>query len=265
MNDVAILIAAYGTTAANAREGYGALAREIAAAFPGIPIAWSFTSAKVREKVACAGSPAASPAEALAALRTSGVRRVAVQSLHVIPGQEFAGTVAACREMQGGPDPFTAVEIGGPLLDTPEDVAAAAAALPGFLPAERAPDEAVVLVGHGSEAGGDAQYAGFLARARATDPLVRLGLLTGGPGPGELAGELRAEGVSRVWLLPFMCVPGFHAREDVAGTAPASWRSVFKSHGLHVRALTLGASGHPGFRALWLGHLRAAIERLARA
>ncbi len=263
MHDTAILIAAYGAARDDADAGCRTFAAEAARVLPGCRLAFASTSAKVRERLAGLGRTAASPAEALARLREEGARRVAVQSLHVIPGQEYCGMLDACRAAQEGAARFDALAVGGPLLGDEADLLAAARALPGYIPGDRAPDEAVVLVGHGSEADGAAQYAAFLALAAAADPLLRLGLLTGGPGAGETAADLAASGVRSVCLLPFMCAPGHHVREDIAGEGPASWRSVFSAAGLRVRAVIAGASEHPGFRAIWLAHLRAALARIA--
>lgn len=262
MNDTAILIATYGTAREDADAGCRAFASEIADAFPGLSIAFASTSVKVREKLAGLGRVSLSPAQALNRLRDSGVRRVAVQSLHVIPGQEYTGLVTACEDVQKGPTPFASLAIGGPLLGCETDVEAAVAALPGYIPKDRSPDEAVVLVGHGSEADGARLYKAFLAKASAADPLLRLGLLTGGPGPEQTAASLVASGIRRACLLPFMCAPGYHVREDIAGTGPQSWSNVLQSAGVETRVVPCGASEHTGFRAIWMRHLHGALAAL---
>lgn len=264
MKDTAILIAAHGTVRVDADAGCRAFAEAIAREYPGSHLAFAATSEMVRERLADLGRGANSPTEALARLREHGARRVVVQSLHVIAGHEYGSLLSACRAFQAGPTPFASLAVGGPLLSSPGDAATAARVLPGYIPDDRAPDEAVVLVGHGSVSGGTEGYALFLDLARARDPLLRLGLLSGPPGAGEIATGLLAEGVRSACLLPFLCAPGHHVRKDIAGPDQDSWRGVFAAAGLRVRAVTSGASEHAGFRAIWMAHLRDALASLPR-
>lgn len=265
MKDTAILIAAHGTARVDADAGCRAFAEAIAREYPGAHLAFAATSGKVRERLADLGRGANSPIEALARLREGGARRVAVQSLHVIAGHEYGSLLSACRAFQDGPAPFASLAVGGPLLTAPDDAMQAARALPGYIPADRAPHEAVVLVGHGSVSGGTEGYALFLDQARTHDPLVRLGLLSGVPGAEEIAAGLLDAGVRSACLLPFLCAPGHHVRKDIAGPGQDSWRGVFAAAGLRVRAVACGASEHEGFRAIWMAHLRDALASLPPA
>lgn len=262
MNDIAICIAAHGAVLPGSDEGFAAFAADVRAAYPGLPVVMAFTSSMVRERLSRSDRAMPSPPQVIRELARQGARRVVVQSLHVIVGQDYEDTFAACRALQAQ-GVIAGLAMGRPLLADDASAKAAALALPSITPPARAADEALVLVGHGSGHRGAELYDVFVAEARTADPLVFLGLLSGGPGPAGVAAEARRRGARGAWLLPLLSAPGMHVRRDIAGDAPDSWASGLSAHGLPTRCVTQGALEHPALRALWLGHLRAAMARLA--
>lgn len=66
------------------------------AAFPDTPVVWSYTSQIIRKKLAKQGKPVGGISDGLAALAKAGVKVVRVQSLHVMPGEEFTELERPC-------------------------------------------------------------------------------------------------------------------------------------------------------------------------
>ena len=258
-----ILLAAFGAAVPEAREGYALCEAEVRARYPEAHTAWAFTAHKVRRKLAQRGFDHDSVAVALSRLHDAGVTHLAVQSLHTVPGVEYHWTREQALVYRHPRKGFLEVSVGGPLLRTEQDLERAAAELRGYLPAERRPHEAVVLVGHGTYHQGHRRYGDLEALARRDEPLLHLGALMGGPDIGQLIPGLSAAGVRRVWLLPFMCVAGHHVRVDMYGPQPDSWQRRLEAAGFEVRTRLSGTLDHPPLRQLWLRQLDEAVSALS--
>lgn len=79
--------------------------------------------------------------------------------------------------------------------------------------------------------------------------------------PGVLP-DLRALGAGRVHLMPLLFARGKHATRDMAGEGEDSWRGQLTREGFACEPHVRGAGERPELAALWLDHLREAVERL---
>ncbi|SDB40521.1 sirohydrochlorin cobaltochelatase [Desulfonatronum thiosulfatophilum] len=257
-----ILLATFGTTIIPARKAYDSFEARVRARYPDVPVAWAFTAHKVRRKLAARGLPHDCVAVALSRLHDSGVTHLAVQSLHTIPGVEYFWTHNLAKAYEHPRKGFHQVRVGVPMLNEDADLHRAAAALPEFIPAERKPDEAVILVGHGTYHSGQRRYLDFLAQIQEQHPLLFMGLLMGEPGIAATIARLREARVSTVWLLPFMTVSGYHVRKDMFGDHSGSWSNQLRAAGFDVREHLPGTIECPNFQAIWLDHLDVAVSDL---
>lgn len=257
-----ILLAAFGVARNEARHGYDLFEAEVRHRHPDMELAWAFTAHKVRRKLNRQGRNCDSLAVALSRMHDRGVTHLVVQSLHTTPGVEYHWTrkqsLAYCHPRKGFPE----VVVGGPLLFSDLDLDRSCEALQGYIPVERRPEQAVVLVGHGTYHHGQQRYLDFQERVQRDDPLIRVGTLMGHPDCGDLMAGLKAEGVNDVWLLPFMCVPGHHVHQDVFGNGPFSWKSRMEHAGFNVRGRVTGTLEHAPFRTIWLEHLDIACAHI---
>ncbi len=249
-----ILLAAFGVAIDDARSGYDSFMERVAAHYPGVELALAYTAHKVRRKMRKKGLECDSMAEALCRLHDAGVTHLAVQSLHTSPGVEYNWTLNQAMAYLHPRKGFEQVTVGGPLLMTNEDVFLARDALAGYIPQERTPDQAVVLVGHGTYHAGQQRYLDFQETARHRDPKLFVGTLMGEPGLDETLRALRAEEIGELWLLPFMCVPGHHVRVDVFGEGH-SWLRELRKQGFAVHTHSTGTLEHPPFQDIWFRHL----------
>ncbi|WP_285907640.1 sirohydrochlorin cobaltochelatase [Pseudodesulfovibrio pelocollis] len=257
-----ILLAAFGVAIDEARRGYDLFEAEVRQRHPGMELAWAYTAHKVRRKLNRRGRECDSLAVALSRLHDKGVTHLAVQSLHTTPGVEYYWTREQSLAYRHPRKGFPEVVVGGPLLLSEQDLDRSCQALQGYIPAERSPEQAVVLVGHGTYHHGQQRYLDFQERVQRDDPLIRVGTLMGRPACDDVMAGLEADGVKDVWLVPFMCVPGHHVHLDVFGNGPSSWKNRMEHAGFTVRGSVTGTLEHAPFRTIWLEHLDQACAHI---
>lgn len=259
----AILLAAFGSSAPEARRSLERFGARTAEAFPGLTVRWAFTSGMIRSRLAGEGKKTDSVEKALAKLWFERFTAVAVQSLHVIPGADFDQLTAEVGSLAESGKAFTSLTIGAPLLATRADAEAAAKALLAHLPPERGPGDAVVFMGHGTWHKGDSRYDDLAEILTSLDPLAFLGTLEHSEGVDELLPRLKDAGVSRVFLIPLLAVPGYHVLTDMAGDGPDSWASRIRAAGFVCTPVLTGSAENPGLAAIWLAHLQTALTELS--
>ena len=83
-----ILLVTFGTSNAQARKAFDNIDRMAEKRFQDTEIRWAYTSHMIRKMLAKEGKNINSPVTALAKMHDDGFTHVAVQSLHVIAGEE---------------------------------------------------------------------------------------------------------------------------------------------------------------------------------
>ncbi len=258
----AILLVTFGTSIPEAQKAFANIEEEVKTAFPDVPVKWAYTSYIIREKLAKSGRHLDSPEVALAKLMDEGYTRVAVQSLHMIPGAEFHDlriNAGAFKKMKDG---FQSLMVGWPALSTSEDFTKAVDAVFSIIPKDRKKDEAVVLMGHGTHHPANAVYEALMYRLQRRDPNVFMGTVEGSPTLDEIKGMLLERGVKKAWLMPFMSVAGDHTVNDLAGGEDDSWMSVLTKAGITCVPVIKGMAEYDGFVALWIDHLKTVMGHL---
>ena len=262
--DSGVLLAVFGTSDPEALAAYKAIAASYEKL--GVPVVWAYTSEIIRAKLAKAGKRPATPAEALDQLAAKGVKNVRVQSLHMAAGEEFSqmelGVYAAVLRRPGR---FHSGRMGRPLLESERDMNEVVAAVLGDFPRDRRPGDGIVLMGHG-HADGRADLPMFAVRDafQRADSLVFLATVEGSLDFERVLAALRARGVRRVWLAPFMVVAGDHARNDLAGPEEDSWASRLGEAGMDVTAHLKGLGETAGVRDVFVRHTLEAKQDLLR-
>ncbi len=272
----AILLAAYGSAYPGALAAYDQIKASYEQAFPGSQVRLAFTSQAIRLRLAeKERRHIPGPLAALAELQDQGQRDVIVQSLHIVPGEEFHQLAALVQGLKRvkGKFGFKHLEMGRPLLSSLEDCRAAAAALAVIIDglseneisgqgqSRDAGEEAVLFAGHGTGHPADRLYS-LLTSVLAKDcGNVFLGTLEGFPGITELMPRLQRSGVKKVWLLPLLLVAGGHALKDIAGSGPKSWKSLLEQEGIQVKVHLQGLGERQEILGIFQGHTREAMEK----
>lgn len=281
----AIVLAPYGSLSPRALATYERIRVAYERAFPGSRVRLAFTSRLMIKRLQeNEGITVASPLEALSELNLAGCRRAVVQSLQIVPGEEFHQLAAMVQDLnfQGTEPAFERLEIGLPLLSCLEDCQKVSRVLPALwngsgwgadsseegqpqslqsLPDRDPEKEAVLLVGHGTGHPADSLYS-LMARFLEKDyPNVFLGTLEGFPGLSEMVAELKGSRAKRIRLLPFLLVAGGHAENDIAGAGPKSWKSMLEREGFEVDVHLCGLGEMEGIVSIFLEHTRSALGK----
>lgn len=253
MKHIPIVMAAFGTTT-RARRTYDLLNAKVKETFPDHSVQWAFTSRMVRDRIESnQGQSYRHPHQVLEELARAGHEWAVVQSLHLVCGHEFDRLV---EEVKACP---VRTSIGLPLLDSPDDYLAGLKALLDEVHA--AEDEALVLVGHGTDHAIWAAYPALESLARKHfHGQVFVGTVEGCPEAEEVVQDVVRDGFARVCLVPFMLVAGIHFQEDLCADEEGSWKSMFESHGLEVRLESRGLGELPGTWDIYCRHIQEALD-----
>jgi sirohydrochlorin cobaltochelatase len=260
-----MVLAAHGSSHPGAMAALGAFRDRVAAGHPGWRVELARTVGRQHGSAAVFGGTRR-VAAVLEALVAAGIRRVVVQSLHVVPGEEYHEMLAALgRSLENGGKRLS-VSVGAPLLADLADVDRVAEAVLAGVPG-RASGEGLVLMGHGAPPPGAGFYAALGERLARRDELAHFGTMPrerDAPCPdiGRIRDALAGAGVASAWLMPFFTLAGAHARTDLAGDRPTSWRVILEATGIRCRPLLAGLIEGEAFAAVWRDHLDRALDRL---
>ena len=255
----AILSVSFGTSYPDTLlKTIAATEQALADAFPGWEVRRAFTSGmiirKLRERD---GVEIENVTQAMHRLEDEGYTHVAVQSTHVMHGEEY-------EKMLSQLEPFRLrmkISVGMPLLHSEEDYASVAQALLEWLPTLDE-DEALVLMGHGTTHFANSAYAQMEHMLQARCDRVYLATVEGYPTLESVQRQLaKRTQIRRLMLAPFMLVAGDHARNDMSGEED-SWAEQLRKAGYVVRCILQGLGECSAVRALFVEHCRQAMEAL---
>ena len=306
--DVAVLLVAFGSTWDNAFKAFDKTKAAYEAAFPQADVYVCFSSdicinrASAGENVDDNGNIVRrdyyEPRYLLHAIGAAKYGKIYVQSLQVIPGEEFAAVVASVKKfMNNGyistahlDDAYLAklaetesIFLGMPLLNDPDaDIPTVAKQLHALY-ANEAAQGVVAFMGHGNPD----SYDTFKANVRYTQLEEELQKLNSNYYVGtvdmpdnykqDVLERMREAGITsgKVYLHALMSIAGDHAHNDMAGEgdeywnpmAPesedVSWYEFFSHAGYDVSVPKVG--NHPqglleldGVRNVWVNHTKGA-------
>jgi sirohydrochlorin cobaltochelatase len=251
---VGILLVAFGSSEASAQVSFANIDQQVRQAYPDIPVRWAYTSHIIRDKLAKQGQILDSPEVALAKMRNEKFTHVAVQSLHTIGGKEYHDlrrTVEAFKIMGG----FEKILLGYPLMATQKDMERTVDAVLATIPEARRKNEAVVLMGHGTHHPSNAFYAALMFQLQLKDPNIFVGTVEGYPELDLIQEMLLKQNIKKAYLMPFMSVAGDHAKNDMAGDADDSWKTVLTKAGIECVPVLKGTAEFDEFVAIWVDHV----------
>ena len=146
-------------------------------------------------------------------MKRDGVTEVIVQPTYIINGVEYdwmRADVEACRGL------FETVRLGAPLLSAPDDYKKTAHAVMESV--ELAPDECLILMGHGTDHPANSAYPAmeYTLQALGYDR-IHMATVEGFPELKDVMGKLRNRKIKKAVLLPFMLVAGGSCQKRYGG------------------------------------------------
>lgn len=251
-----ILLVTFGTSVPKAQVAFDMIEKKVKAEFPDVPLRWAYTSHVIRHKLVEDGKQPDSVEIALAKMMDEDFTHVAVQSFHVIGGEEFHGMYQNVKAFAGMFEGIEKIIVGYPLLGTEEDLKKVTEAVIADIPKDRKKDEALVLMGHGTAHPANAFYAALMFHLQQKDPNIFLGTVEGSPDIEDIKAMLRGKGIKKAWLMPFMSVAGDHARNDMAGDEKDSWKNILGAEGIACEPVLKGLAEYDNMVEIWIAHLK---------
>ena len=272
---VGIALVSYGTLNSQAWKTYEKIRSDYVKAFPGADVRLAFTSDFIRRVLSeKQGISFHNPLTALAELRNQGCGNVVVQSLHVVPGNEFQQMTRLVRRPKNFREKswFENLAIGKPLLSSLQDCMKVSKALLPELQSTKIEGQgrenessagsdgvAYVLMGHGTSHSANRVYLQMAKVLEKDQKNVFLGTLEGFPGIDEVLMHTKKSRVKKVILMPFLLVAGGHALEDLAGDSANSLKNVFEREGFRTEVILKGLGENEGVVDIFVEHTRKAV------
>ena len=260
-----IVLAAFGTSIAEAKASFTSIEAAFHAKFANTPLVWTYTSQILRKKLRSQGEHIPSIAEALDTLAEQGVTDVRIQPLHVLQGEEYTELERAILLHVKKNHAFRHVYLGRPLMESREDAVCVANALRKRTAAKRTDGEALVLMGHGQEHGrAGLSFEGARATFTEIDPTIFMATVEGQRDFDTLQEELKRNNIQKVLLRPLMVVAGDHARNDLGGDDEDSWASKLRKQGFEVAVDLEGLGSLPEIDELYIQHALSSRDDLTQ-
>ncbi len=257
-----ILLVAFGSSYPETKATFKHIEHEIRLKFPNKEIRWSYTSKIIRKKLRARGEFIDSPAEALAKMGEDGFNKVAVQSLHVIPGKEYEDLKKTVKAFEGIPKGIKHIKLGKPLLYLHSDIELLCNALVDNLPKGIDEKDAIIYMGHGTHHFANVYYPAMQYYLWQKSENIYLGTVEGYPELKQVIQKLKKKETKKVWLFPFMTIAGDHARNDMAGEDEDSWKSILEAKGYKVESVLEGMADHKQVVDIWINHLSEILSEL---
>lgn len=268
-NKDAILVLSFGTTYKDSRaKTIDKTVAAIQAVHPKQKVVTAFTSHIIVDRIkAKEGLTIPTPEQAMAQLKKDGYTRVAITSLDVIPGMEYAYDTAIFDLYKND---FKKMTIGTPILywmgqeDQRDDLAEFVQALSTQFP-KIGKHDAVLVMAHGTPHPANAYYAVLQDRLDAANVgNVFVYSVEGWPHLDTVIPQLKAKGIKNVTLMPMMMVAGDHANNDMAGADADSHKSILEKEGFKVTPYIHGLGENEAVRNMFVERANEAWDALEK-
>jgi sirohydrochlorin cobaltochelatase len=257
----AIILVSFGTSFKDSREAtIDAVTKDVQAVYAEAKVYPAFTSEIIRKKIEKnEGVHIMDVAEALESAKAAGCKYVVLQPTHMMYGLEYNEMIELAKPYEKN---FDKVVFGQPLLAEKDDISAVLKAVVPQIKVGK--KEAVVFMGHGTEYFSNFLYAALDYQAKLEGyNNVFVGTVEAFPAAEDVIALTKKAGFKAVTLTPLMLVAGDHANNDMAGDEDDSWKNQFKAAGFKtVNTLVKGLGEYEGVRAIYVSHIKDALEKL---
>lgn len=251
--NTAIVLAAFGTSCEKAQKALFNIKKMAEQKYPDNQIVMSFSSSIIRKTLAKRGQIFDSPNKAVKKLKDEGYKKIVIQSLQVIPGTEYDLLI----ELKGK---YNGITVGAPLLSSYNEMIKVLKFAINEVSSSRKPDEAIILVGHGTGHPADLSYIAAANELRNIDRNAFLCTVEGHITFKDIVTACANARIKKAYIVPFMSVAGDHAHNDMYGDEPESLKSVLKKHGIQSEMIMKGLGENRNVALIWIDHLAQAMN-----
>ncbi|QZT36367.1 sirohydrochlorin cobaltochelatase [Halosquirtibacter xylanolyticus] len=256
----AILLVTFGSSYKGPEATFKNIEEEFVKAYPDVEIQWAFTSRIIRKILHKRGvgpyKGVNAPEDALLKLKKEGYQRIAVQSLHIIPGTEYNDLKGKVEAFQQA-NPQLTLSLGTPLMDTDKDMNQLADILVHKFDKN---DQTVVMMGHGTVHAANDRYVRIGNIFRKEHPSFIVGTVEAKPDIENVVEEVAKLSSKNILLMPLMSVAGDHATNDMAGDEEDSWKTVLEKNNYAVSPLLQGLCDYDEVVDIFVQHLKASMK-----
>lgn len=251
----AIVLVAPGASA-KAADTYKYIGDKVKERFPDHDIRWAYTSTSDKS-MAEQQQEFPDLTRALADLKAAGLTRVAVQSLDVIPGEEWEKLGKISQEIPG-----LKIALGKPLLSSLADRKRLLDALAKEFPPD-SKDHAVLLVSPGStDPAGMREnlslYTLMLSKLKGKN--VFFGVVEGPPAIKNALGGLKRSTAGKVTILPLLLLTGDPFVKALMGDKDSIKSDLLAARPYEIQAIDKGLGANDGVIHIYLDHLAGALD-----
>ena len=195
--------------------------------------------------------------EALERMIKDGIEEVYVQTLHIIPGEEYDDIRIAVHKKSKD---FKKLTLGRPLLYREKDYREVVEGLRSQI-SKRQNNHAVVFMGHGSTHHANSCYSQlqYIVDHEGLEN-VFIANVEGFPELDVILPILKGKGIEEITLMPLMLVAGDHAINDMAGEEEDSWKSILEQEGYKVNIYLRGLGENKYIQDKFIRHLQDSID-----
>ena len=250
----AIIIASFGCSILDSREKYiETIESAIKNNYKNIDCFRVFTSEIIRKKMKREENIEIDNMDScLKKLKANGYTHVYVAATHIIPGFEYDKILKAANEYQND---FEEIRISRTLLDNKMGDKEKSA-VKSYIKTDLKNDEAVVLVGHGTEHISHKYYKQFEELLKKDVNNSFIINIEGNTYKYEVIKELKERSINKIYLYPFLIVAGDHALNDITSNEDDSIKSYFIKNGFRVEAFINGLGANDLIKDLFVDRLR---------
>ncbi|MBP1926168.1 sirohydrochlorin cobaltochelatase [Sedimentibacter acidaminivorans] len=188
----------------------------------------------------------------LSKLKRGGYTHISILATHIIPGSEYEKILHAVEEYKND---FAEIKVSRTFLnetmgEREVDV------IKSYIKIDLESDEAVVLVGHGTDHEADKYYKEFEGLLREVLNNSYMISIEGNLVLDDVIKELKEKKFRKIYLYPFLVVAGDHAMNDIASDDDDSIKSYLKKNGFEVEAFITGLGSNERAIELFVDRIR---------
>lgn len=234
----AIIFASFGCSIKESRQTYiETVENAVKSKFENIDCFSVFTSEIIRKKIYREENIFIDNMEScLKKLKDENYSHVYILSSHIIPGFEYEKIINKVDECKND---FAEIKVSRTFLDDgmgEKEISA----VKSYIKSGLGEDEAVVLVGHGSDHEAHKYYKQFEELLNSDCRNIFIINVEGDTYMDEVSTKMQEMNVKKAYIYPFMVVAGDHAINDIASDEEDSIKSYFEVKGFYAEAFITG-------------------------